>query len=646
MPGSSLILAVGLEGDTGVSHMTDSTRETRRLSRAALAGSAAIALAAVPATQLVAQQDAPSATELFWGELHLHSNHSLDAYITDNTMVTPDMAYRYARGIPIEQPGLDRKVQIRRPLDFMAVTDHAEMMGLYTLLNRADETLLSTPWGRRAMAAHVRDPGRGGALSVTGPGMSGPPGPDTAEMMSQIQSDAVRSTAWSVEIEAAERNYVPGTFTTLFGWEWSSVVDGGKNLHRIVLANTDGEGAASFIPYSSQDSQRPEDLWSWLSATRSRTGIDFVAIPHNSNISGGLMFQMTDSDGQPISAAYARARQLWEPLVEVTQAKGTSEVHPEIAPYDEFADFEIRRKLLIGQPTPADAGDYARSALLRGLQIQERTGVNPYNFGMIGSTDSHTGLSSVQESDFYGKLVSDIPLSEHVLGPRPVIFPAWEMGASGRVAAWATENTREGIFAALRRKEVYATTGPRIALRMFGGFNFTAADADARDIAAVGYARGIPMGGDLTAAPAGRAPSLLIHAARDPLSGNLDRVQVVKGWVDENGEAHERIYNVAWSDGRQLDGEGNLPAVGNTVDLATGLYTNTIGAVQLATVWRDPDFDPDQAAFYYVRVLEIPTPRHSLLDAIALGIDVEETRQPATIQERAYSSPIWYTPAR
>ncbi len=611
------------------------------------AGAAAVsALALVPATQIVAQGEGRSPTELFWGELHLHSNHSLDAYITDNTMVTPDMAYRYARGIPIEQPGLDRKIQIRRPLDFMAVTDHAEMMGLFTLLNRADETLTSTPWGRRALAAHIQDPGRNGAMSVTTAGMAGPPAPELQEMMSQIQSDAVRTAAWAVEIEAAERNYIPGTFTTMFGWEWSSVVDGGKNLHRIVVANTDAEGAASFIPYSSQDSQRPEDLWNWLSNTRDRTGIDFIAIPHNSNISGGLMFQMTDSDGRPISAAYARARQTWEPLVEVTQAKGTSEVHPEIAPNDEFADFEIRRKLLIGQPTPADAGDYARSALLRGLQIQRRTGVNPYNFGMIGSTDSHTGLTSVQESDFYGKLVSDIPLSEHVIGPRPVIFPAWEMGASGRVAAWADENTREGIFAALKRKEVYATTGPRIALRMFGGFNFAAADADARDIAAVGYARGIPMGGDLTAAPAGRAPSLLIHAAKDPLSGNLDRVQVVKGWIDARGEAHERIYDVAWSGDRRIGADGKLPAVGNTVDLETGLYSNSIGAVQLATVWTDPDFDPEQLAFYYVRVLEIPTPRHSLFDAIALGIDVAETGQPATIQERAYSSPIWYTPSR
>ncbi len=604
--------------------------------------STTVAAAAISAPSQ-AQLEQPSSTQLYWGDLHLHSNHSLDSYITGNTSTTPDMAYRYARGIPIEQPGLDRKTQIRRPLDFLAVSDHAEMMGLPAQLDKVDETLVATPWGRRALAAHIGT-GNRGFMSVTGAGMGGPPSGEEAEIMAEVFSPAVRRSAWSVIREAADRNYIPGTFTTFLAWEWSSVPDG-KNLHRVVVANTDGDGAAQFIPYSSQESQRPEDLWEWLGATRDRTGIDFVAIPHNSNISGGLMFQMTDSDGDPISAAYARERQRWEPLVEMTQAKGTSEVHPELAPNDEFAEFEIRRKLLIGTPTPADEADYARSALLRGLQIQRNTGVNPYNFGMIGSTDSHTSMSDVQESNYTGKIVTDMPLSEHVIGPNPVIFPAWEMGASGRVAAWATENTREGIFASFKRKEVYATTGTRIALRMFGGFNFSTADADANDIAAIGYARGIPMGGDLTAAPAGRAPSLLIHAAKDPLSGNLDRVQVIKGWIDDNGTAQQHVYDVAWSGDRVIDADGKLPAVGNTVDTETALYTNTIGATQLATVWTDPDFDPDQLAFYYVRVLEIPTPRHSLYDAVALGIPFERTGQPATIQERAYSSPIWYTPA-
>ena len=589
----------------------------------------------------MAQPRETGTTQLYWGDLHLHSNYSLDAYATGNTMVTPDMAYRFARGIPIEQPGLDRKVQIRRPLDFLAVTDHAEMMGLQAQLDRADETLLRTPWGRNVLEAHHRDPRRG-AMTFTGGAMA-PATEERREMMGQVFSDDVRRSAWGVEIEAAERNYVPGKFTTLFGWEWSSM-PGGKNLHRVVISDANVEGAGRFIPYSNQESDRPEDLWDWLAGTRERTGVDFVAIPHNSNISGGLMFQMTDSDGEPISAQYARMRQTWEPLVEVTQLKGTSEVHPELAPNDEFAEFEIRRKLLIGTPTPPDEADYARSALLRGLQIQRNTGVNPYKFGLIGSTDSHTGMSSVQESDFMGKLADDMPLSSHVLGDDPIIFPAWEMSASGRIAAWAPENTRQAIFNAFKRKEVYGTTGPRIALRLFAGYGFTAADAEARDIASVGYMRGVPMGGDLATAPAGRAPSLLIHAAKDPLEGNLDRVQVIKGWIDASGQAHQKIYDVAWSGDRAQASDGSLPEVGNTVDVKTGLYDNSIGAVQLATVWTDPDFDPDTAAFYYVRVLQIPTPRHSLFDAIALGIDFAETKQPATIQERAYSSPIWYNP--
>jgi Protein of unknown function (DUF3604) len=363
-----------------------------------------------------------------------------------------------------------------------------------------------------------------------------------------------------------------------------------------------------------------------------------------SRAEGGLMFDTVNSEGRPIDAAYARERAVWEELVEITQTKGTSETAPEIAPTDEFAEFEIRRKLLAGAATVPAAADYVRSALLRGIAFQESIGANPYKYGIVGATDNHTGTSTVDENEFLGKLAVDAALSQRYQPqPRP-IFPAWEMSASGITGVWATANTREAIFAALKRKEVYATTGTRISLRVFGGFSFDEDDAGADDIAAVGYSGGVPMGGDLTNAPRGGAPTLLIHAAMDPLSGTLDRVQVVKGWVDDDGEPRERIYEAAWSGARRLDAEGRLPAVGNTVDLATGRYANSIGAAQLRTFWEDPDFDPDQAAFYYVRVLEIPTPRHSLYDALALGIDVSETGQAATIQERAYSSPIWYTP--
>jgi len=581
-------------------------------------------------------------TNLYWGEVHLHTNFSLDAYATANTTVTPEMAYRYARGIPIVQPGIDRKIQIRRPLDFMAVTDHAEFLALQLYLDRLDPRLLSTPWGRKVLEAHI---GGSNVMQATG-GALADMTPERREMLSQIFSSDIRASAWGEVVDAAERNYIPGTFTTLVGWEWTSMLmPQGLNLHRVVLTDADGTSGKNFIPYANSDSLRPEDLWDFMARTKASTGVDLIAIPHNSNISGGKMFDIVDSDGSPISAAYARMRASWEPLVEVTQAKGTSEVHPELAPNDELAEFEIRRKLLIGTPIPADRADYVRSALLRGLEFQHSLGVNPYKFGLIGSTDSHTGLSQVQESEFTGKLVADMALSAHAKKQGRPIFPAWEMSASGRVAAWAPENSRASIFAAFKRKEVYATTGTRIQLRFFGGFNFAAADADARDIAAVGYGKGIPMGGDLSYAPAGKAPNFLVHAARDPLSGNLDRIQVVKGWVDGRGRSHEKIYDVAWSGERTIGRDGKLPSVGNTVDLATGLYTNTIGAMQLSAVWSDPDFDPRQAAFYYVRVLEIPTPRHSLFDALALGIDVAETGYPATIQERAYSSPIWYTPA-
>jgi hypothetical protein len=337
---------------------------------------------------------------------------------------------------------------------------------------------------------------------------------------------------------------------------------------------------------------------------------------------------------------------MWEPLVEITQSKGTSEVRPELDPSDEFAEFEIRRKLLAGQPTPPSEADYVRSALKRGLQVQAKVGTNPYKFGVIGSTDNHTGLSSVQESGFISKLAVDAPLSQHYKPDRPVIFPAWEMSASGRAAVWATENTRKAIFAAFKRKEVYATTGTRITLRVFGGYGFEASDAKAKDIAAVGYRKGVPMGADLTRAPKGKAPAFLIWAAKDPLSGNLDRIQVIKGWIDGAGRSQQKIYDVAWSGNRKRGADGKVPAVGNTVDISTATWTNTIGATQLATVWRDPDFKAGEAAFYYVRVMEIPTPRHSLYDAVALGIDPKETHEAATIQERAYSSPIWYTPAR
>jgi hypothetical protein len=583
---------------------------------------------AVPATASAQE------TQLYWGDTHLHTSNSTDAYSTGNFYTDPDTAYRFARGLPVLHPALRTRVRIVRPLDFLVVADHAEQLGLQAEVMRGNPLMLGTEWGKALRSALEKN--RRGGMRGLGPGLR-------QQMNKAMQSRAIREGTWAGQVDAAERHYEPGTFTTFSGWEWT-VHPGGKNLHRVVFTSADGATARKFLPFTANDSQRPEALWQWLDTTKRATGAEFVSIPHNSNLSGGLMFDMVDSEGRTITAEYARMRIRWEPIMEVTQAKGTSEVHPELSPSDEFAEFEVRRKLLAGAPTPASKADYARPALLRGLEIEQRTGANPYKFGLIGASDSHTGLASLEERDFFGKLAVDALPQDRWKPANPVIFPAWEMSAGGIAGVWATANNREAIMAAFRRKEVYATTGPRIALRVFGSFAFVADDARARDIAAVGYRKGVPMGGDLSNAPRGKAPSFLVHAVKDPICGNLDRVQVVKGWLDGAGQAHERIYDVVWSGNRRRDAAGKLPPVGNTVDVSTASYAHTIGAAQLATVWTDPDFDPGQRAFYYVRVLKIPTPRHSTFDAVALGIDVKETGQPATIQERAYSSPIWYTP--
>ena len=573
-------------------------------------------------------------THLYWGDTHLHTSNSIDAFSTGNISADPDTAYRFAKGLPVLHPSLRTRVRILRPLDFLVVSDHAELMSLQTELLKGNTLMLATEWGKR-LRAELQTNVRRSVMNFKPE--------ERQEVIKQLFSIEIRQGTWAAQVDAAERYNEPGKFTAFAGWEWSSAPNW-KNLHRVIFTPSDAATAKKFIPFSSYESDKPEDLWKWLEKTEKETGAELIAIPHNSNLSGGLMFDMVDSAGRPITAEYARMRMRWEPVMEVTQVKGTSEVLPELSPTDEFADFEIRRKLLTGTPTPPNKGDYARYALLRGLEIEQSAGANPYKFGMIGASDSHTGLSSVEENDFLGKLAMDALPQERLRPSSPVIFPAWEMSASGIAGVWATANTREAIAAAFKRKEVYATTGPRISLRVFGGYSFKAIDANAKDVSKAGYSKGVPMGGDLWNAPKGTAPSLLIYAVKDPMSGNLDRIQVIKGWLDASGQTHEHIYNAAWAGERKLSGDGKLAAVGNTVDVRTATYSNTIGAAQLATVWTDPDFHPGQRAFYYVRVLEIPTPRHSAYDAVALGIDVKETHQPATIQERAYSSPIWYTP--
>lgn len=573
-------------------------------------------------------------TVLLWGDTHVHTSWSVDAFYMGNYLAGPDTAYRFAKGEPILHPRLQTRIQIDRPLDFLVVADHAENFRWQVNTLEGIELLRDVEGYEAALDLVRNEPGRTFFLRGN---------PLTPEYNAAIASPQVRRRSWGLQVDAASRHNEPGRFTALTGWEWSSN-GGGSNLHRVVFSPSDAQTLKQFIPYSNAESVNPEDLWDWLDETAAATGAQFVAIPHNSNLSRGFMFADTYFDGRPVDAAWARQRARWEPVMEITQTKGTSETHPALSVNDEFARFELYEQLLDRSEFRPLRADYARTALLTGLVLEQAVGINPYRLGFIGSTDSHTGFSTVEENDFFGKAVSDALPQERLDRVRNV-FRGWEMSASGLAAVWAEENSRSAIADAFRRREVYATSGPRILLRVFGGFDFDAADT-ATDIAAIGYARGVAMGGDLTRAPRNRAPSLLIQAVKDPLGANLDRVQVVKGWLDAQGETHERIYDVAWAGERRVGDNGRPGPVGDTVDRQRVRYANSIGAPQLTVAWVDPDFDREQRAFYYVRVLEIPTPRHSLYDAVALQVDPSETGMPQTIQERAWSSPIWYTPDR
>ncbi len=581
-------------------------------------------------------------SQVFWGDTHLHTSYSPDAFFFGNTTADPDTAYRYAKGLPVVHPYHKARIQIGTPLDFLVVADHAEMMGVPFQIMRGDEQVAKTASGKRLAKMMGSGEGQVAFTEFLGRINSNSPYED-------LNTEEIRKSVWSETVAITERHNVPGEFTSFIGWEWTST-PGGKNLHRVVFTPQGGDVAAKFIPYSSFDSDKPEDLWDWLASTSAQSGAEFLAIPHNPNISGGLMFNDVDSEGRPITAEYARMRMRWEPVIEVTQIKGDSETDPILSPNDEFAAFEPFMHVLDSEDLGSGAkpelgpGDFARSALGRGLEIESNVGANPYKFGMIGSTDSHTGMASAEEDNFHGKTVYDsIPENRFNSFMGIKGFGA-DMSASGLAGVWSPVNERGALFDSFRRKEVYASTGPRIRLRFFGGWDFDDDDADGPGLARIGYDEGVPMGGDLTQGPEGGAPTFLMYAIKDPRGANLDRVQVVKGWLDADGKSQEKVYDVAWSDKRVLGDDGSLPPVGNSVDLETGSYTNDIGDAQLSTAWTDPDFDPGVRAFYYVRVLQIPTPRHTLYDGISLGMTPEETEHPATIQERAYSSPIWYTP--
>ena len=589
-------------------------------------------------------------TQVFWGDTHLHTGMSMDAGAF-GARLNPEDAYRFAHGEELtSSTGL--KVRLSRPLDFLVVADHSDNMGFFPRLYEGDSDMLADPTGKRWYDM-VQEGGQKGVeaaieIIVAFSQNEFPPA------LASLPGTAAYRDAWDEALDAAEKYNDPGRFTAFIGYEWTSNT-GGMNLHRVVVFRDDADKAGTIEPYTTLaplGSDNPRDLWDWLQGYEDKTGGRVLAIAHNGNLSNGIMFPLVDSfSGQPIDRQYAEIRARWEPLYEATQIKGDGEAHPFLSPNDEFADYETwdQGNLDLSAVKQDDMlqYEYARSALQVGLELELDTGVNPYKFGMIGSTDSHTGLATAEEENFFGKHSGSEPGPQRWEHPMAQLgdkkYEGWSMVGSGYAAVWARENTREALFDAMMRKETYATTGPRMLVRFFGGWDFAVADAQSRLPANEGYAKGVPMGGSLSSAPAGKTPTFLVAALKDAYSGNLDRIQIIKGWLDERGQRQEKIYNVAWSDDRSLGSDGALPPVGNTVDVANATWTNTIGAPELIAAWTDPDFDPDLSAVYYARVIEIPTPRWTAYEAKRFGVQMSP-EVPMITQERAYTSPIWYTP--
>lgn len=589
---------------------------------------------------------------VFWGDTHLHTSFSFDAGAF-GARLSPRDAYRFARGDEVESTTAG-PVRLARPLDFLVVADHSDNMGLIPDLLAEDPALVADPQGKE-WSEMVRAGGQKGvdaALEMIDAFSRS----SFPKALMYYPDSKLYAGAWNKTIDAAEEFNDPEQFTAFIGYEWTSQVPPGQNLHRVVIYRDGADKARQTVPattYPPQGSPDPEYLWKLLQEYEDKTGGNLLAIAHNGNLSNGLMFpQINPVDDKPLTKEYAETRAKWEPLYEVTQMKGDGEAHPFMSPNDEFADFETWDKgnLNLSELKAEEMlqHEYARSALKLGLKLENELGTNPFKFGMIGSTDSHTGLATADDDNYFGKTTGMEPSPERMehpfakFGDKEIL--GWETIASGYAGVWARENTREALFDAMARKEVYATTGPRIVVRFFGGWDFENSDAETRRPAVAGYQKGVPMGGDLTKAPAGKSPSFLVAALKDPIGANLDRVQVVKGWMDGDGELQERVFDVAVSDGREIDSDGRCKtSVGDTVDAKSATWSNSIGASEMITVWKDPDFDPKQRAFYYVRVIEIPTPRWTAHDAKYFGIK-PGPEVPMTTQERAYTSPIWYTP--
>ena len=576
---------------------------------------------------------------VFFGDTHLHTSWSTDVGLAGATL-GPDVAYRVSRGEEV-MSHLGWRIKLNRPLDFLVVADHAENLGLADFIRRSDPILLANETGKRWHDMNKSGNGFEAFMEWV-----------RAGSVDMINEPRMAEAVWARVVENADQYYQPGVFTTFHGFEWSSHPNG-NNVHRVVIFRDAGDRTSQVLPYSQFNSVDAEDLWAYMAGYEDQTGGRVLAIPHNGNLSNGLMFDVETYSGQPLTGAYARTRIRFEPIVEVTQMKGDGEAHPLLSPDDEFADFEKMDAGNLDGTVPKTPDmlpkEYARPALLEGLRLEQRLGVNPFKFGMIGSTDSHTALPTTREENTFSKA--------HIVEPRADRFEytliegavpelstfSVDIGASGLAAVWARENTREAIWDAMERKEVYATTGTRLTVRVFGGWDFQKDEVQRPDFARQGYRRGVPMGGDLSNAPGGEAPKFMIRALRDPDGANLDRIQVIKGWLDAGGETHERIYDVACSDDRAVRNRRCERPVGNTVDIEDASYTNTIGEPLLGAFWEDPDFDPSQSAFYYVRVLEIPTPRWTAYDAKFFDVEMPEGTV-MELQDRAYTSPIWYSP--
>lgn len=602
-----------------------------------------------PAYSPYADRNFPSRP--LFGDTHLHTATSFDAGVF-GARLTPRDAYRFAKGQQVTT-NTGQEARLSRPLDFLVVADHSDNMGMFPDLAAGKPNIVADPQGRKWYEMMQSGKGQEAALQVIGAFSDG----SFPKSLVYAPDTAAFKSTWLDTIEAAEENNDPGRFTAFIGYEWTA--QGSFNIHRNILYRDSGEFARRSLPFTTMaplGSPRETDLWKWMADYEARTGGDVLAIAHNGNVSNGLMFPLIQPfTDRPVDRDYAAARHRWEPIYEATQMKGDGEAHPFLSPNDEFADFETwdfgNLDASEAKKTDMLQYEYARSGLKLGLKMEREFGVNPYKFGMIGSTDAHTGLTTAEEDNFFGKVAPMEPSPERLTNVfvrnarTGIVVNDRQVASAGYAAVWASENTRESLFDAMERRETYATTGTRMVVRFFGGYDFTDADAQSRSPGVAGYTKGVPMGGDLGPAPESKVPTFLVAALKDPIGANLDRYQIVKGWLDAQGRTHEQVHDVAWSGGRERGADGKLPAVGNTVEIENATWTNTIGAPELIAVWRDPDFDPTQSAFYYGRVLEIPTPRWTTYDARYYGQKVPSD-VPPFIQERAYTSPIWYTPPK